>query len=192
MHEVTQLLSGRACVFLRTGWEPLGFSFPVRTSFRRALLNPLHSQPALALGRARGCGWGGIGRGAGSAAALSLPSLGQGLLPIVPEASGQRTTEPSSFHVVGLGATRHKGMRCSLCSLCPVPPPQRGRGAPRRPPWALCPGVGGFPQDGEGGTSPPAWLAQRASLRPGSALAGLWSLLPVGGGLADTPRANRG
>lgn len=72
------------------------------------------------------------------------------------------------------------------------PPPPEGQRSPSPASSGHVSGVGGFAQNGKGGTSPPAWLAQRASLRPGSALAGLWSLLPVGGGLADTPRANRG
>lgn len=135
---------------------------------------------------------GGIGLGGGSAAALSLPSLGQGLLSIVPEVSGQRTTGPILLPRGGPWCHTAQGHEVfSLQSLSHAPPPE-GQRSPSQASLGPVSGVGGFLQDGEGGTSPPTWLAQRASLCPGSALASLWSLLPVGGGLADTPRANRG
>lgn len=82
----------------------------------------------------------------GSGAALHLPRWGRGLLPIVPEVSGQRTIGPTLLLRCGPWCHTATAQGHEVSSLQSVPrarpPTKRGRGAPRTPPQGLCLGWG--------------------------------------------------
>lgn len=166
--------AGEPARSLRAGWQAPGFSFPLRTSCGKGTSEFSLLPTCSGSGEAPGGGW-------GSSGPPWLQLRAASPVPCGARCWGAQGPPPSTHtpQTRGLRATCHKvssvctatpwvGARCpSQASVGPV-----CMRAPRR--------MAGIPSPAQG-TSP----------RPGSALAGLWSLLPGGGELVVIPRSNR-